>query len=273
VKVISAQRAIRLTLGQGLKLFSLAIVALGIETILCAWINGDSPGGPYLVIHVLPWLPALPWLAYPFGLIFLFSGAGLLFPRVAKPSGIVLAGLLSCCALIIELPKYAIDLGNLSLRTTVLEPLSLASIALLLPRTRPLPNWLLGLARFLLCLALFVFGIDHFLGIAFIPRLIPVWIPLRTFWVVFTGIVFVAAGLSIFLKALQFWGMVALGSMFAVWVLVLHLPNCLGLNGIPGAPQNPNQWQSLFVAIALWGGSWALALHSPPRAGVEEDGQ
>jgi len=31
VKVISAQRAIRLTLGQGLKLFSLAIVALGIE--------------------------------------------------------------------------------------------------------------------------------------------------------------------------------------------------------------------------------------------------
>lgn len=29
--------------------------------------------------------------------------------------------------------------------------------------------------------------------------------------------------------------------------------------GIPGALHNPNEWSSLFIAVALWGGSWALA--------------
>jgi hypothetical protein len=146
--------------------------------------------------------------------------------------------------------------------------LSLAAVACLLPGAAPLPRWLSGFARCLLCVALLVFGFDHFIGIAFIPSLIPAWIPLRTFWVVFTGVIFVAAGLSIVRSALQFWGMVALGSMFAGWVLVLHLPNCLGLNGVPGAPQNPNQWESLFIAIALWGGPWALALNSAQAASV-----
>lgn len=47
--------------------------------------------------------------------------------------------------------------------------------------------------------------------------------------------------------------------MFAIWVLTLHLPRVLGLYGIAGAPRNPNEWSSLFIAIALWGGSWALA--------------
>jgi hypothetical protein len=33
----------------------------------------------------------------------------------------------------------------------------------------------------------------------------------------------------------------------------------LGLYAIRGAPRNPNEWESLFIAIALWGGFWALA--------------
>jgi len=100
----------------------------------------------------------------PFGLIFLFSGAGLLFPRVAKPIRDRSRGFTQLLRADYRIAEIRHRPWNLSLRTTVLEPLSLASIALLLPRTRPLPNWLLGLARFLLCLALFVFGIDHFLG-------------------------------------------------------------------------------------------------------------
>jgi hypothetical protein len=268
VKVISAERAITPLLRHGVNLFSLAVVALGAETILCARVDGDSLGPRYHVIPVLPWLPAIPWLAYAFGAALILCGAGLLLTCLARPAGLALAGLLTFCALTLDLPKYAHDLGSMSLRTTLFEPLSLAAVACLLPGAAPLPRWLSGFARCLLCVALLVFGFDHFIGIAFIPSLIPAWIPLRTFWVVFTGVIFVAAGLSIVRSALQFWGMVALGSMFAGWVLVLHLPNCLGLNGVPGAPQNPNQWESLFIAIALWGGPWALALNSAQAASV-----
>jgi hypothetical protein len=268
VKVFSAERAMTPLLRHGVKLFSLAIVALGAETILCARVDGDSLGPAYRVIPVLPWLPAISWLAYAFGAILVLCGAGLLLTPLARPAGLALAGLLTFCALTLDLPKYALDLGNMSLRTTVFEPLSLAAIACLLPGTGPLPRWLSSLARYLFCVALLVFGVDHLIGVAFIPSLIPAWIPLRTFWVLFTGIIFVAAGLSLVRTALQFRSMVVLGSMFAVWVLVLHLPNCLGLNGVPGAPQNPNQWESLFIAVALWGGPWALAFNSLAAAGI-----
>ena len=59
VKVFSAERAMTPLLRHGVKLFSLAIVALGAETILCARVDGDSRGSAYRVIPVLPWLPAI----------------------------------------------------------------------------------------------------------------------------------------------------------------------------------------------------------------------
>jgi hypothetical protein len=82
------------------------------------------------------------------------------------------------------------------------------------------------------------------------------------FWVAFFGIAFIASGVSIGLNILQRWGAAGLGLMFAIWVFTLHLPRVLGLYGIPGAPHNPNEWSSLFIAIAMWGGLWALADNS-----------
>jgi hypothetical protein len=105
-----------------------------------------------------------------------------------------------------------------------------------------------------------VFGADHFIALQPIAtRLIPHWIPGHGFWTVFFGIAFIAAGLSIGLQVLARWAAACLGLMFAIWVATLHGPNLLGLSEIPDAPRNPNQWSSLFIALALWGGSWALA--------------
>jgi hypothetical protein len=52
--------------------------------------------------------------------------------------------------------------------------------------------------------------------------------------------------------------------MFGIWVVTLHLPRVLGLYAIPGAPTDPNEWSSLFIATALWGGLWALARVQAP---------
>lgn len=62
----------------GRVVFSLAIVALGVETLVCARYVTDGLGPQYKVIPVLPWLPAIPWLAYLFGAILVACGAGLL---------------------------------------------------------------------------------------------------------------------------------------------------------------------------------------------------
>ena len=147
----------------------------------------------------------------------------------------------------------------MSLRTAVCEPLAIAALAWLLPGRRVVPGWRTYTSRYLLMLCLIVFGVDHLIGLEPIARLVPAWIPFHVFWIGFFGIAFIATGVSIGLDVRRVWGAFGLGLMFAIWVLTLHLPRVLGLYGIAGAPRNPNEWSSLFIAIALWGGSWALA--------------
>lgn len=258
-KDFSPVRLVNLALGAGRFVFSAAIVALGGETLLCAGYADNPHGRSYRVIPVIPWLPALPWLACFFGAIVVACGIGLLLKRTARSSSLVLGSLFFLCALILDLPNYAHGLGNMGLRTELFEPLSLATLAWLSVGELARPGWLTRGARYVLGFSLVVFGVDHFIGIISIATLIPTWIPWREFWVGISGVVFIVAGIAISLKTLQTWGAFTLGLMFAVWVFTLHLPRVLGLYGIPNAPHNPNEWSSLFIAVALWGGPWAIA--------------
>ena len=260
----TSTRAATAVSGLGRTLFSLAIVALGIETWLCARHLGLSLGPRYNVIPALPWLPAIPWIAYLFGAIWVACGVGLLSRRTVRTAAITLGGLLLLCALLLDVPKYAVDLGSIGLRTTAFEPLALAVLAWLLPGPGALPGSLIRGSRYLLAVCLIVFGADHFLALAFIASLLPAWIPWHVFWVAFFGVALIAAGISIGLKFWQRSGAAGIGLMFGIWVVTLHLPRVLGLYAIPGAPTDPNEWSSLFIATALWGGLWALARVQAP---------
>jgi hypothetical protein len=243
----------------GRPIYALAIIALGFETMVCAGYASHSLGPQHEVIPALPWLPAIPGLAYAFGIIWVVCGAGLLSMRSLRPAAMALGGLLFLCTMVLDVPKNAADIGSISLRTIVFEPFALACLAWLLPGPGATPLWLERASRYLLALSLIVFGVDHFLALGFIANLIPGWIPFHVFWVAFFGVVFIAAGLSIAFNFLLRWGAAGIGLMFGIWVVTLHLPRVLGLYAIPGAPHNPNEWSSLFIAMALWGGFWALA--------------
>jgi uncharacterized membrane protein len=246
--------------------FSLAIVGFGVETLVCARTASNPLGPGYAAVPVIPWLPAIPWLAFLFGAILVLCGVGLLFSRAAPAAANVIAVYFVLGALIIVLPKYVGSLGNMSLRTVVFEPLTIASLAWLLPDRRDKPGPLAVAARGLLALSLIVFGVDHFLALAPIGSLIPAWIPWHVMWVGFFGIALIAAGLGIGLNILRSWAAAGLGTIFAIWVVTLHLPRVLGLYAIPGAPTNPDEWSSLLIAAALWGGGWSLARQRVIRA-------
>jgi hypothetical protein len=62
----------------GRSLFALAIMGLGFETWVCARYVSHSLGPQSNVIPAIPWLPAVSWLAYLFGTIWVTCGAGLL---------------------------------------------------------------------------------------------------------------------------------------------------------------------------------------------------
>ncbi len=247
----------------GRPIFALAIIALGVENIVCASTPTHSLGPNYEVISVLPWLPAIPWLGYLFGAVVILCAVGLLLPRTLRSAALILGTLLFACTVVLETPKYAAAIGSIPLRTGVLEPLSLACVAWLLPGPGAIPRWLERASRWLLGVSMIVFGIDHFLALIFIANLIPAWIPFHVFWVAFFGMALIAAGISIGLNVLSRWGSALLGLMFGIWVVTLHLPRVLGLYGIPNAPHNPNEWSSLFIATALWGGLWALSRSGP----------
>jgi hypothetical protein len=226
-------------------LFSLAIIASGIETFVCA---GSLAGT----------LIETDRFGTMIGPVLAACGVGLLFKRTARTAAMAMGSLLFVYTLVFELPKYAATPGSMTLRTQVFEPLAIAALAWLLPGRDAIPSWLARASRYLLAVSFIVFGVDHFLALAPIGTLIPPWIPWHVFWIAFFGAAFIAAGLSIGFNFLRRWGAACIGVMFAIWVFTLHLPRVFGFYG-GGGPHSPDELSSLFIAIALWGGSWALA--------------
>jgi len=98
-----------------------------------------------------------------------------------------------------------------------------------------------------------VFAVQHFIYAGFVATLVPAWIPERLFWAYFTGVAFVAAALSFAAgKMLRLAG-ILLGSMFLIWVVILHAPR------VAGAMRNGDEVTSLFVCLAMSGVGFILA--------------
>ena len=241
----------------GRLLFSSAIIGIGVETLICSYVSGHSPGPHYKVVPVIPWLPAIPGLAYPVGAILILCGAGLLFQRTLVVSSITLGALMSLCGLAFDVPRHP-DLMSAPWRTNVLEPIAIGCLACLAPGLGGIPRWLHGTSRYLLAFALIVFGIAHFQILIFIANMVPGWIPWHWFWTVLFGVAFISAGVSFATGYLQRWAALGVGLMFALWTVTIHLPPVLSFLRIPDATQDPDKWSDVFIVIAIWGGSWAL---------------
>jgi len=241
----------------GRLLFSLAIIGIGVEILICSYASSHSLGPHYKVVPVIPWLPAIPSLAYPVGAIFVLCGAALLFQRMLIVSSITLGALMVVCGLAFDVPRRP-NLMSAEWRTNVLEPIAIGSLAWLAPGLDGIPGWLHRTSRYLLAFALIVFGIAHFQVLTFIASLVPGWIPWHRFWTVFLGVAFISAGVSFATGFLQRWAALGVGLMFALWTLTIHLPVLLNMLRTPGAPQDPDKWSDVFIVAALWGGFWAL---------------
>jgi uncharacterized membrane protein len=242
----------------GRLLFSLAIIGIGVETLICSYVSSHSLGPHHEVVPVIPWLTAIPSLTYLVGAILVLCGAGLLFQRTLVVSSITLGALMLLCGLVFDVPRRP-NLMSAEWRTNVLEPIAIGSLAWLAPGLGGIPRWLHRASRYLLAFALIVFGIAHFQVLTFVASLVPGWIPWHSFWTVFFGVAFISAGVSFAIGFLQRWAALGVGLMFALWTITIHVPAVLNFFRIPGATQDPDKWSDVFIVVALWGGSWALA--------------
>lgn len=249
-------------LAQGRPIFAAAIMALGIEHLVCAQVTGRS-------LPVIPWVPAYPALGYLVGAGLIAAGICIVANIQARRAAALLGVFFLVSSVVLQVPQAVAKPFDIGIRTGVLEPLALAGAAFTLARTvEPdriyLQPWagmldkLLSTGRYLFAFSCIVFGIDHFPILRFIASLIPPWFPGGMFWAAFTGAALVTAGIGMAVRKMDRWGGGLLGLMFLIWFLFLHLPRVMTYP----RSHNPDEWSSAFIALAMCGACWIVACDS-----------
>jgi uncharacterized membrane protein len=247
----------------GRLLFAIAMVFFGFEFFLyVAGMSGPLPGPPWSRGALF-----LDWLACAG---FIFAGVSIATGKIAR----LVATFLGVVLLLYVVGRYMqVWLSRLhdpGPWTVVFEILAMVGGAWVLAAgfpadkriSYPKGSFVFQLAnagRFLIAISLVVFAVQHFMYAQFVASLIPAWIPGRLFWAYFTGIAFIAAAISIATRRMLRTAGMLLGTMFSLWVILLHVPR------VARAPHNGDEVTSLFVALAMSGVGFALASASGNR--------
>jgi hypothetical protein len=241
----------------GRLLFAIAMVFFGFEFFLfAAGMSGPLPGPPWSRgVLFLDWLACAG---------FVFAGVSIATGKMAR----LVATFLGVVLLLYVVGRYMsvwlTRLHDPGPWTVVFEILAMVGGAWVLTAgfpaeekiSYPRESFVVQLAtvgRFLIAISLVVFAVQHFMYARFVANLIPAWIPARLFWAYFTGVAFIAAAISIATRIMLRMAGVLLGTMFFLWVVLLHAPR------VAGAPRNGDEVTSLLVALAMSGVGFALA--------------
>jgi uncharacterized membrane protein len=97
-----------------------------------------------------------------------------------------------------------------------------------------------------------VFGALHLASSQALLSLVPVYMPVRMFWVFFVGIALIAASLSIATQRLVRWSGLLAGVMMFLFVAMIHLPGAIATGG-------RIIWTIVLREMAFGGGAFVLA--------------
>jgi uncharacterized membrane protein YphA (DoxX/SURF4 family) len=238
-------------------IFAVALVGFGVQFFLFVTsMPGPIPGPPWT--HRTAFLCLLACVG------FILAGVSIAIGKMARLVSVLLGAVMLLYGLLRHVPELMKHLHDPSHWTVVFEIVAMGGGAWVLARSFPADGkkyqpsditvWKLANAgRFLIAISLLVFAVQHFMYAGFVATLVPSWIPAHLFWAYFTGGAFIASALAIAAnKAMRLTGML-LGSMFLLWVVVLHAPR------VAAALHKGNEVTSLFVALAMSGVGYALA--------------
>lgn len=237
--------------------FAIPIVIFGIQYLAYGrFVRGLPP--------VPPWAPGGAAAAYLTGALLVAAGVCILANVQVRLSAAVLGMFCFVCAIALHTMELKLVIHQGGERTGALEALALASAAWVLAGSSPagvsiFRGWqrsteILGKAGlYLFAFSMLIFGVQHFLYAAYIATLIPAWMPAHLFLAYFTGAAFIAAAIAIASGIRARLGAGALGVMFLLWTVLLHAPRVFA------HMQNKDELTSLFVALAMSGGSFIVA--------------
>jgi hypothetical protein len=198
--------------------FAIPLAAFGVQYLVYGHFVGGLPPVP-------PWTPGGAVLAYPTGLALIASGWH------AREAAGFIGAFFTLCVVFLHLLHLTSVLHSGVDRMRALEPLAFAAVAF----------------------ALAIFGLQHFWYAAFIATLIPSWMSAHLFLAYFTGVAFIATGLSLVTKVLVRLSAALLALMFLLWLLRRCAPRVMA------HLRNGNEWSSMLVALAMSGSALFFA--------------
>jgi len=202
--------------------------------------------------------------------IFLLSAVGILFLGRKYLAAALAGASFFVFFLFLHLPKLLGDLSNPVVWTPPFEALMLGSGGFIIAAyqvnkapgdakwSKPL-NIMGLISQYLFAIGLVVFAVLHIKYNDYIQTLIPAWMPGRLFLSYVVIAAFLLSALSFFtgLKLALASGL--LGTMFLLWVLLLHVPRAVvKLTAEP-------EWSSLFVALAVCGAAFTICRQVRPE--------
>jgi uncharacterized membrane protein len=219
-------------------------------------------GALFLGFHdlALLWIPKIvPWRDVPataIGVLLIAGGIGLLIPRAAGPSALLLASLLLLRFLfqlrfVVAAPL--VEVNYESSGETLAEIAGAWTIFAIVARE--------GAARFggtrtgqiLFGLALLPFGLSHFFYLNMTAPLIPSWIPFHVALSYFTGAAHFAAGIAILLSVLARLAATLEATMVSLFTILVWIP------AVFAAPMSRSNWSEIVTSAAISAAAWAVA--------------
>ena len=237
--------------------FAIPILVFGVQYLTYGrFVRGLPP--------VPPWAPGGAAAAYLTGALLVAAGVCILANVQVRWSAAVLGTFCFVCVVALHTMRLTRVIHQGDERTGAFEALALAASAWVLAGSSPagvrvFQGWqsftdALGkVGIYLFAFAMLIFGVQHFMYAAYIATLIPAWMPAHLFLAYFTGVAFIAAAIAI---ASRIQGRLAaqlLGLMFLLWTVLLHAPRVFA------HIHNKDELTSLFVALAMSGGSFIVA--------------
>ncbi|MCO5950111.1 hypothetical protein [Mucilaginibacter flavidus] len=218
-----------------------------------------------------PWLATMPdlaALAYLSSALLILCGLAIIFEKKAREVSLVLGGVFLLLILFAQVPFELIKdpyYKHLGVWINPLKELVFADGAFAVAGIYPPGNKegkllqvldkFIPLAGTFMSITMILFGVDHFLYVDFVVKLMPAWMPGPVFWTYFAGVALISSGITIILKIKLKLSAILLGVTIFLWFILLHIPRAIA---DPYGAQG-NELTSVFEALGFSGIAFMVA--------------
>jgi hypothetical protein len=242
-------------------LYGLAMAGIGFQIIY----YHDFPY--WLLPPKHSWIPGLVIIAYIFGILFVLTGACIVFEKKTRTTSLLTGTVLLLIFCFYFIPYEFMDSSrymHLLQWENAEKELAFCSGAFVIAGSYSETNEktfyqslgkLLPFGSILFSIPIISFGILHFLYAKNVADYVPSWVPNRLFWTYLAGTALIGLGLAIILKIKAGLAATLLGIMIFIWFIILHVPRVIAS---PVAYLG-SEITSAFIALAYSGIAFVIA--------------